>query len=156
HFIWDAAFLKHMTDRFGLDLSMEHYPMDHDGVTAVDEADILITTDASLSALESLIGDSIDMRRFRPNIVLDLDSGEPFQEVDWSGRILRIGDVELEVLKPCQRCIMIGVDPENVNMDMSILRGVAQQLDAYFGVYAKVLRTGKIHRSDPVQIGERS
>lgn len=47
---------------------------------------------------------------------------------------------------------MIGVDPENANMDMSILRGVAQQLDAHFGVYAKVVKTGSIRADEPVYV----
>lgn len=149
-FKWDEAILKHMTDRFGLNISMETYPMNHHGQTAVDEANLLITTDASLAALADLLGEPVDMRRFRPNIVLRLDSGKPFEEVDWIGRTLRIADVELEVYKQCQRCIMIGVDPKNANVDLSILRDVSQQLDAFFGVYAKVVQTGSIQIDDPV------
>lgn len=147
---WDNAFLKHMTDRFGVDLSMETYPMHYDGETAVDEANLLITTDASLSALEKIMGEPVDMRRFRPNIVLQLDKETPFEEENWLGRSLQIGDMEIEVYKQCQRCIMIGVDPENANMDMSLLRDVAQQLDANFGVYAKVKKTGAVKTSDIV------
>lgn len=152
-FQWNEAFLQHMTHRFGLDLSMTTYPMDHDGETAVDEANVLITTDASLRALEELLGEAIDMRRFRPNIVLDLDNEHPFEEVDWLGQTLQIGDVELEVYKQCQRCIMIGVDPENAAVDVSILRDVSQQLDANFGVYARVIQTGSINVSRPVYVG---
>src|SRR5699024_957303 len=95
-----------------------------------------------------LLGEPVDMRRFRPNIVLQLDSGEAFEEVDWLGKTLHIGDVVLEVYKQCQRCVMIGVDPENINMDFSILRDVSWQLDANFGVYAKVIQTGEIGTCD--------
>lgn len=149
---WDDAFLQHMTHRFGLDLSMETHPMNHDGETAVDETNLLITTDASLSALEEMLGESIDMRRFRPNIVLHLDNTKPFEEINWLGRSLQIEDIELEVYKQCQRCIMIGVDPENANIDMSILRDVSQRLNAYFGVYARVVKTGSIKTSDLVYV----
>lgn len=129
-FNWDEDFLNHMTHRFGLNLS--------------------ITTDASLSALGQILGEPVDMRRFRPNIVLRTDGGKPFEEVDWLGRTLRIADVELEVYKQCQRCIMIGVDPENANIDLSILRDVSQQLDANFGVYARVIKTGRIRTDEAV------
>lgn len=152
YFNWGNTFLQHMIQRFGLNLSMEIFPMNHDADTAVDEANLLITTDASLSALEELTGESIDMLRFRPNIVLHLDKQDPFEENNWIGRTLRIGDIELEVYKKCQRCIMIGVDPTNVNIDISILRDVSQQLNTYFGVYAKVLKTGNVKTSEPVYI----
>lgn len=149
---WGNEFLQHMTNRFGLNLSMETYPMNHVDKTAVDEAHLLITTDASLSALEKLKGEAVDMRRFRPNIVLHLDQEQPFAEENWLGRSLQIGNIKVEILKQCKRCVMIGVDPENTNMDMSLLKDVAWQLDANFGVYAKVLQTGSVKTSDMVLI----
>lgn len=149
---WDNELLQHMTHRFGVDLSMETYPMNHDGKTAVDEANLLITTDASLSALEKFKGESVDMRRFRPNIVLHLDNEKPFEEENWLGKSLQIGNIEVEILKQCKRCVMIGVDPDNANLDMSILKDVAWQLDANFGVYARVLTTGSVKTSDIVYL----
>ncbi|HLQ96062.1 MAG TPA: MOSC domain-containing protein, partial [Pseudogracilibacillus sp.] len=98
-FHWDDGFLQHMTERFSLDLSMETLPMDYEGRTAVDEANLLLTTGSSLKALEKLTGDSLDMRRFRPNIVVSLDEEKPFEEKDWLGRALKIGDIEIEVYK---------------------------------------------------------
>lgn len=151
-FHWDDHFLQHMTERFSLHLSMETLPMNHDGRTAVDEANLLLTTESSLETLETFTGDSLDVRRFRPNIVLALEEKVPFEEKNWLGRILKMGDVEIEVYKECKRCIMIGVDPVNTAIDMSILRSVSQELDAYFGVYAKVIKTGNIQTSDSVYI----
>lgn len=151
-FHWDDGFLQHMTERFSLDLSMETLPMDYEGRTAVDEANLLLTTGSSLKALEKLTGDSLDMRRFRPNIVVSLDEEKPFEEKDWLGRALKIGDIEIEVYKECKRCIMIGVDPVNTSIDMSILRSVSQELDAHFGVYAKIIKTGSIQTDDSVYL----
>lgn len=151
-YTWDKSLLEHMTNRFSLDLSMETFPMDYDGLTAVDEANLLLTTESSLSALKKITGESLDMRRFRPNIVLTLDAETPFEEVNWLGKSLQIGDIKIEIYKQCQRCIMIGVDPVTSNIDMSILRDVSQQLDANFGVYAKVNQTGSIDINDKVYL----
>lgn len=147
---WDDELLQHMRDRFKLDLSMKTYPMDHNGPTAVDDANLLLTTDASLSALEKINGEFTDVRRFRPNFVIHLYEDSPFEEVQWLGKTVQIGNVEIEVYQQCQRCLMIGVDPDNVSIDVSILKNVAQHLDANFGVYARVTRTGTVRTSDKV------
>ncbi|HLQ96061.1 MAG TPA: hypothetical protein VK108_06720 [Pseudogracilibacillus sp.] len=47
---------------------------------------------------------------------------------------------------------MIGVDPVNTSIDMSILRSVSQELDAHFGVYAKIIKTGSIQTDDSVYL----
>lgn len=151
-YTWDQSLLKHLTDRFSFDLSMENFPMDYEGLTAVDEANLLLTTESSLNALGKIIGESLDMRRFRPNIVLTLDSENPFEEVSWIGHTLQIGNVKIEIYKQCKRCIMIGIDPITTNIDISILRDVSKQLDANFGVYAKVKQTGSIKIGDKVYL----
>lgn len=151
-FGWDDELLQHMRERFKLDLSMKTYPMNHNGPTAVDDANLLLTTDASLSALERINGEYTDVRRFRPNLVVHLDEQKPFEEINWLGRSIQVGDVEAQVYEQCQRCLMIGVDPENTSIDMSILRNVAQHLDANFGVYARVIKTGTVSASDQVYI----
>src|SRR5699024_10749535 len=99
-----------------------------------------------------IIEESLDMRRFRPNIVLTLDSENPFEEVSWIGHTLQIGNVKIEIYKQCKRCIMIGVDPITTNIDISILRDVSKQLDANFGVYAEVKQTGSIKIGDKVYL----
>jgi hypothetical protein len=74
---------------------------------------ILVACTASLDALNEAIckGPSgpdaqIPMNRFRPNIVVETD--EPWVEDTW--RHIRVGDVELKFLKPCQRCVLTTQD----------------------------------------------
>ena len=68
----------------------------------------LITTEASLDDLNGRMDAPVSMDRFRPNIVAD---GAPaWTEDRW--RRVRIGDQEFVSLSPCQRCAVIGVDPE--------------------------------------------
>ncbi|NOX95947.1 MAG: MOSC domain-containing protein [Alphaproteobacteria bacterium] len=82
-------------------------------VTPVSFADgypLLIVTSASLDALNSEIemngGDAVPMARFRPNIVID--GADPWAEDNWLR--IRIGDVEIDLVKPCDRCVVTTKD----------------------------------------------
>ncbi len=48
------------------------------------------------------------MEQFRPNLVV---SGASAREED-SWKVIRIGDVVFDVVKPCSRCIFTTVSPE--------------------------------------------
>jgi uncharacterized protein YcbX len=71
-----------------------------------DAYPVLVTTTGSLAAVNEEIerrgGAPIAMRRFRPNIVVDSD--EPWAEDFW--RRLKIGEAELDLVKPSDRCIV--------------------------------------------------
>ncbi len=67
---------------------------------------VLLTTEISLSDLNSRLSSPVSMDRFRPNIVVD---GElPYEEDRW--RWIRIGDIRFHIAKPCARCVVINVD----------------------------------------------
>ncbi len=68
----------------------------------------LVTTTASLRDLNSRLEKPVPMNRFRSNIVIENDT--PWAEDGW--RSIRIGDVELEIVKPCTRCVVTTVDQE--------------------------------------------
>ncbi|MEN0087327.1 MAG: MOSC N-terminal beta barrel domain-containing protein [Pseudomonadota bacterium] len=70
---------------------------------------ILVACTASLQALNDAIAAgpngpdaSVPMNRFRPNVVIE--TTEPWIEDTW--RRVRLGDVVLDFLKPCQRCVL--------------------------------------------------
>ena len=94
------------------------------------------------------------MRRFRPNIVVELASGESgFVENTWVGRTLAIGsDLQLSVTAPCFRCVMTTLPQGDLPRDPGILRTAAQHNKASVGVYAAVLRGGLIRRGDTVRL----
>lgn len=77
-----------------------------DVVSLADGFPLLITTTASLDALNARMEQPLPMDRFRPNLVID--GAEAWQEDTW--RMLRMGGVELEVMKPCARCSITQVD----------------------------------------------
>ena len=45
------------------------------------------------------------MQRFRPNLVIENEV--PFEEEDW--KKLEIGGATFEVVKPCERCVIINI-----------------------------------------------
>ncbi len=68
---------------------------------------LLLITQASLDDLNSRLAEPVEMRRFRPNLVIA--GSEPYAEDQW--RRLRIGDLTLRLVKPCSRCVIPTIDP---------------------------------------------
>lgn len=83
-----------------------------DRLSFADGYPLLLTTTASLAALNGWIaetgGEAVPMTRFRPSVVVS--GTEPWAEDDW--KLVRIGDQQFRVVKPCDRCVMTTVDPE--------------------------------------------
>jgi uncharacterized protein YcbX len=101
-----------------------------------------VLTTASLRAAARLHPDGAwDARRFRPNVLLDVD-GDDFVEDGWTG--LTIGDVELEVYKRTTRCVLTSRAQADLPDDMEVPRSLARNRNAKLGVYARVHTPGTI------------
>jgi uncharacterized protein len=110
-----------------------------------DAAPIHMLTSASLTAAQEWVGgEEIDRRRFRANVVVELDEPEPFAEVGWVGRSLALGadGPVLNVVSPTERCAVTTFDPDTLERDNRVLAGVARSRENLFGVYARVARPG--------------
>lgn len=96
----------------------------------------------------------LDMRRFRPNLVLDGDL-EPFAEDGWS--TLTIGDVELRFADTCGRCVMTTVDPDTQTKGKEPLRTLARHRNwdgaTWFGIQMVPVRLGTIAVGDDAHVG---
>jgi uncharacterized protein len=123
--------------------------------TFFDCAMVHLLTTATLDRLRELYPQGrLEVRRFRPNIVVQLASGEKgFAENAWVGHTLAIGDeVNLSITSPCGRCVMTTLAQGDLPRDPGILRTAAQHNQVNLGVYATVVRGGTIRRGDPVRI----
>lgn len=130
----------------------------------VDVSPIHLLTTSTLARLQrENPGASFDVRRYRPNLVIDDgDGGDGFVENGWNGRRLSVGDeVVLEVLLPTPRCIMTTLAHDDVPADPSVLRTVAQlnrqELPGFgrfacAGAYASVVQGGTVRRGDRVEL----
>jgi uncharacterized protein len=149
--------------------SLEEYWPDMEGLahreTVTDEAipagtffDLAVThvlTTATLDRLRDLYPQGrFEVRRFRPNIVVQSSSGEKtFVENAWIGHTLAIGDqVRLNITGPCPRCVMTTLSQGDLPKDPGILRTAAQHNQVNVGVYAAVVRGGTIRRGDPLRL----
>jgi uncharacterized protein len=123
--------------------------------TFFDCAMVHILTTATLDQLRELYPQGrFEVRRFRPNIVVEPASGEKrFAENVWVGHRLTIGDeVRLNITGPCGRCVMTTLAQGDLPKDPGILRTAAQHNQVNVGVYAAVVRGGTIRRGDSVTI----
>lgn len=101
------------------------------------------------------LGLSLDQRRFRANIYVDLASGEGFAEDQYVGRQFRIGSkVVIAVLERDIRCKMISIDPETSEANPEILQYVARNHEGKAGVYAAVLVEGMVRAGDEIRLVE--
>jgi uncharacterized protein len=123
--------------------------------TFFDCAMVHLLTTATLDRLREIYPQGrFEVRRFRPNIVVESASEEKgFVENAWIGHTLAIGDgVRLSITGPCGRCVMTTLPQGDLPRDPGILRAAAQHNQVNVGIYAAVLRGGTIRRGDPVRI----
>ncbi len=111
-------------------------------------------TTATLDRLRELYPQGrFEVRRFRPNIVVQLASEKGFAENTWVGGTLVIGTaVRLNITARCGRCVMTTLAQDDLPRDPGILRTAAQHNQVNVGVYAAVGRGGTIRRGDPVRV----
>jgi uncharacterized protein YcbX len=93
----------------------------------------------------------VDVRRLRPNLVVAGVDG--LAERDWPGRVLRAGEVEIEVVRLRGRCVMTTVDPDTLERDPGVLRRIVRDLDGTAGLDCRILMPGVVAVGDPVTIG---
>jgi uncharacterized protein YcbX len=123
--------------------------------TFFDVAMVHLLTTATLERLRELYPPGrFEVQRFRPNIVVQLASGETgFAENAWVGHTLAIGPaVRLHITGPCGRCVMTTLAQGDLARDPGILRTAAQHNHVNVGVYAAVVQGGTIRRGDRVRL----
>jgi uncharacterized protein len=116
-------------------------------------ASVLVTTEASRRALADALGRPVELRRFRPNLHLDLDV-PPFTEEGWEGGRLQVGEVTLALAHPCARCVIPTRDPDDLSRWPELLRWLHRRHQGLFGINARVVTGGRVRVGDPVTVTE--
>ncbi|MFG1810753.1 MOSC domain-containing protein [Streptomyces sp. NPDC049040] len=162
---WFSRFLGTPVRLVHLDDPAVRRPLDPDHaapgetVSLADGFPLLVTTTASLDALNALIaaGDRAEegplpMDRFRPNLVVDGTS--PWAEDDW--RRVRIGEVSFRVPKPCARCVVTTTDQSSGARGKEPLRTLARHRrigsGLVFGQNLVPERSGTLRTGDPFTV----
>ncbi len=114
----------------------------------------LVTT----PTLRHMSGERADLQwevaRFRPNMLLEVE-GEGRVEDDWVGRKVQVGGAELQVRKPCSRCVMTTrAQPGGVERQLDVLRHLNASHRSNLGVLASVVREGVVRVGQAVTVTE--
>jgi uncharacterized protein YcbX len=98
-------------------------------------------------------GMTLDKRRFRANVYMDLGSAAGFAEDRFVRHTLRLGaKAVVAVLERDQRCKMITLDPETARPSPDLLRHVTRNHDGMAGVYSAVLVEGTVRPGDAIEL----
>ncbi len=123
-----------------------------------DAMPVSLISTATLRQVGHWLDMELDPRRFRPNILLDLEEDVPFGEETWVGRGLVVGHedspVRLRVIRRNQRCAVPTIDPETGQRDPRVLKALTDRRDECAAVYAAVEQIGTIRPGDPIFLAD--
>jgi uncharacterized protein YcbX len=123
--------------------------------TYFDALPVHVLTTATMRALARANGGSrFDVRRFRPNFVVEPegDATDGFVENAWSGRALRLGAAIVNVEMPTARCVMTTLPQGDLPKDPAVLRTIVRDARQNVGMYASVETPGRIAVGDRVEL----
>lgn len=141
-----------IADRLGSE-SGRQLQLLHLGRGCFDAAPVSLISSASVEAVCRAAGVEPDARRFRPNLVVELPTGEPFEEERWVGRELQVGaEARFRVDRRNERCAVTMLDPDDTTQTVDVLRWLASERQACLGLYLTPTRTGRIRPADPVRL----
>jgi uncharacterized protein YcbX len=114
-----------------------------------DEASISVIASDTVREIGRLAGRSMDVRRFRANIVVRLLRPVPFQEDEWVGGVLSFGSAQddapaINVTMRDERCSMVNLDPDSGSSAPEVLKAVVRVNQNNAGIYGAVTRIGRV------------
>ena len=113
-----------------------------------DEASISVIASDTVREIGRLAGRSVDVRRFRPNVVVHLLRSVPFQEDEWLGGVLSFGEGDdapaITVTTRDVRCSMVNLDPDTASPAPEVLKAVVRANQNNAGIYGAVTRIGRV------------
>jgi uncharacterized protein YcbX len=131
--------------RYGAPVEMMHL---RHGI--FDEATISVIASDTVREISRLAGQSPDVRRFRPNVVVRLLRPVPFQEDEWLGSVLSFGKKDdddapaITVTMRDVRCSMVNLDPDTASPAPEMMKAVVRENQNNAGIYGAVTRIGRL------------
>ena len=139
--------------RHGAPVEMTHL---RDGI--FDDGDVSVIAADTVREIASLAGRSLDIRRFRPNVVVRLLRPSPFQEDEWLGGVLAFGDPgegpRVSVTMRDLRCSMVNFDPDSGHSAPEVMKSIVRANQNNAGVYCTVIRTGRLAAGQTIRLQE--
>ena len=121
-------------------------------VSFADDFPYLLISEASLHDLNNRLEEPVEMKRFRPNFVIS--GTRAFEDDSWKN--IQIGNLVFKVAKPCERCVLINVDPKTgikgrePLKTLSTYRKVDKEI--LFGQNLVGLQTGTVREGDSIVV----
>lgn len=111
---------------------------------------LMVMTTSALRAVKNAVPTSVvDVRRFRPSLVIDVPGVEGHPEFSWANKRATLGTCEIEFLSPCPRCVMVTRDVGSaIPADRAILRHIVRDLDQNLGIYGRITKPGRVTVGD--------
>ena len=121
-----------------------------------DEGSISVIAVDTVREIGRLAGLSLDVRRFRPNVVVRLRRPLPFQEDEWLGGVLSFGEGDdapaITVTMRDVRCSMVNLDPDSAHAAPDVMKAVVRANQNTAGIYGAVTRTGRLAVGQTVRL----
>lgn len=118
-----------------------------------DVAALTFISGATINRIAEASGTPPEPKRFRMSFYVDTDSGEPFAEDQWVGKVLRVGDnLRVAITERDKRCVMITLPQGEGGNAPEVLRAAADLNEAMAGVYGSVLTPGQVRPGDTIRI----
>jgi uncharacterized protein len=114
-----------------------------------DDAVISVIASETVREIGRLAGhERLDVRRFRPNVVVRLLRPVPFQEDKSLGGVLSFGEGDgaatVAVTMRDERCSMVNLDPDSASPAPEVMKAIVRANQNYAGIYGTVTRAGRL------------
>jgi hypothetical protein len=119
-----------------------------------DDAAVSVITTDTVREVGRLSDTAVDVRRFRPNVVVRATRAIPFEEDEWVGRVLTFGHAgdapAVIVTTRDVRCAMVNIDPDDGSLTPEVLKTIVRANENNAGVYGTVTGIGRVAVGQPV------
>ena len=117
-------------------------------MTDSDFPSVTLCNLSSHRAVEQRLGQPLSIHRWRGNVWID--GLAPWEEFDWIGRKVRVGETVLEVRERTDRCAATTANPETGRRDADTLGALESWGHQDFSVRAEVIEGGMVRPGDEV------
>ena len=113
-----------------------------------DDGIVSVIATETIDEIGHLAGLKLDVRRFRPNVLVRLSHPTAFQEDKWLGDVISFGEDDdapaVAVTTRDERCAMVNLDPGTARPAPEVMKAIVRVNQNNAGVYATVTRTGRL------------
>ncbi len=143
----DPTWLADLGRRLGRPLALRRSPE-----TGPDSGLMHLISRPTLRFVERVYGAPVEPFWLRANFLIDLSEGKAFEEDEWVGRQIRIGDTLFDVVSPSQGCLAVAFRPEGAAGDVSMVDGLLKVRGGALGLRVRAAKGQRIRVADPVSL----